>query len=474
VWNGLQLESEKDPRVLKAQLDVIAAVNASAWVTTPLWALVLAWLGSSRFGLFGHRSFSVTLFYPVIVTAVSFAGYELYRVYRRQAAAADPARLRRWVVAFTWVQLAISLAWGSLPWLIWSDPDLLNNLFILLAISATMSSLVLSRAASVSMMLAGTVPMVALTCLRFTLGGSWTDIVFAVLTPLYALHLYTDGRRFIARLQEDARLRFQVEDLATALTKARDEAVKKRFEAESASASKTAFLANMSHELRTPLNAILGFSDLIAHQAMGPGAMARYSDYARDIHGSGQHLLSLINDLLDVAKIEAGRMEIEPVPLDPAIAIDHAVRLMEPKLAEKNQQLTVAVEEGLPQLVADERALRQMLLNLLSNAAKFTQAGGHITISCSLDRKGGIALCVADDGPGIAADKLAQIFQPFSQIDNRYDRESGGTGLGLALVQGLVHLHGGRVWLESSAGEGVRAHLYFPSTIPHPVQRKTA
>ena len=138
----------------------------------------------------------------------------------------------------------------------------------------------------------------------------------------------------------------------------------------------------------------------------------------------------------------------------------------------------VAIEIGgspeLPLVIADERALRQMLLNLLSNAAKFTQPGGHITITCTLEPKGGIALCVADDGPGIPAEKLALIFQPFSQIDNRYDREAGGTGLGLALVQGLVHLHGGRVWLESGDGRGVKAHLYFPSTIPRPAQRKTA
>ena len=128
----------------------------------------------------------------------------------------------------------------------------------------------------------------------------------------------------------------------------------------------------------------------------------------------------------------------------------------------------------LPQVLADERAFRQIALNLVSNAAKFTQAGGQITVTCSADAKGGLEVCVGDNGPGIPAEKLKHIFQPFSQIDNRYDREAGGTGLGLALVQGLVHLHGGRVRLESSAGRGVRAHLYFPSTIPRVPHRKFA
>jgi two-component system cell cycle sensor histidine kinase PleC len=125
----------------------------------------------------------------------------------------------------------------------------------------------------------------------------------------------------------------------------------------------------------------------------------------------------------------------------------------------------MALAPDLPLLVADERALKQMLLNLVSNATKFTPPGGHIAMTCGIDRQGGMEFCVDDDGPGIAPEKLARIFQPFSQIDNRFDREAGGTGLGLALVQGLVQLHGGRAWLESEPGHGTRAYLYFPATV---------
>src|SRR5471030_2825055 len=162
----------------------------------------------------------------------------------------------------------------------------------------------------------------------------------------------------------DARLRFHVEDLARKLEETRDEALRKRYEAETANAYKTAFLANMSHELRTPLNAILGFSEIIAQECFGPVGSERCRDYAGDIHSSGAHLLSLINDLLDVAKIEAGRMDIAPDPLDAARTFDIALKLVGSKAREKDQTLAIAVEENAPPLYADERAVKQILINL--------------------------------------------------------------------------------------------------------------
>jgi two-component system cell cycle sensor histidine kinase PleC len=207
---------------------------------------------------------------------------------------------------------------------------------------------------------------------------------------------------------------------------------------------------------------------------MGPGAMARYSEYARDIHHSGDHLLSLINDLLDVAKIEAGKMEIEAKPIDPRHVMDAIGRIMASRFAARGQHFSMALAPDLPLLVADERALKQMLLNLVSNAAKFTPPGGHIALTCGMGPQGGMEFCVDDDGPGIPPEKLARVFQPFSQIDNRFDREAGGTGLGLALVQGLVQLHGGSARLESRPGHGTRAYLYFPATLAAAPRRESA
>jgi two-component system cell cycle sensor histidine kinase PleC len=364
-----------------------------------------------------------------------------------------------------WPQFAISIAWGLLPWLLWEPGNITNHLFVLVAVATTMASLLVSRLGSMTMLVSGMIPITMLTAARFLAEGSLLDAIFAVLIPIYGFHLYIDGKRFIQQLQEDLRLRFQVEDMAGALEKARDEALAKRYEAETANAAKSAFLANMSHELRTPLNAILGFSEIIGQQAMGPAAMTRYSEYALDIHHSGTHLLSLINDLLDVAKIEAGKMEIDARPFDPRHVMDSIGRIMSSRLAAGKLQFAVEAPPDVPLLVADERACKQMLLNLVSNAVKFTPPGGHVSIVCTVPEDGGMAFYVVDDGPGITPEKLARIFQPFNQIDNRFDREAGGTGLGLALVRGLAELHGGRAWLESEPGHGTSANLYFPETL---------
>jgi two-component system cell cycle sensor histidine kinase PleC len=222
----------------------------------------------------------------------------------------------------------------------------------------------------------------------------------------------------------------------------------------------------MSHELRTPLNAILGFSEIIGQECFGPVGNPRYRDYAGDIHSSGAHLLSLINDLLDIAKIEAGRMDIAPNPLDAGRVFDIALKLIGTKAREKGQTLAIAVEASAPPLYADERALKQILINLVSNAVKFTPEGGHIEVVGSLARDGGFQIMVRDNGPGIPRDKIDKIFTPFSQVDNRYDRQAGGTGLGLALVRGLAELHGGRAWLESESGKGCSVFVNLPVKTP--------
>src|SRR6202012_1139847 len=171
---------------------------------------------------------------------------------------------------------------------------------------------------------------------------------------------------------------------------------------------------------------------------------------------------SLINDLLDIAKIEAGRMEISPNPLDAYRTFDIALKLIGSKAAEKRQPLSIRVEAGAPPLHADERSLKQILINLVSNAVKFTPEGGRITVVASRGRCGGFQIMVEDNGPGIPREKIDKIFKPFSQVDNRYDRQGGGTGLGLALVRGLAELHGGRAWLESEQGKGCRAFVILP------------
>ena len=237
----------------------------------------------------------------------------------------------------------------------------------------------------------------------------------------------------------------------------RDEALKKYIEAETSNVAKGSFLTSMSHELRTPLNAIIGFSDMLRSECFGPVGSPKYKEYALDIHSSGKHLLSLINDLLDVAKIEAGKMEIEPRLLGTQDALDHALRVVGAKASERKQTLATKVDPEATTLYADERAFTQIVINLVSNAVKFAPEGGHISVGVRRNASGDYELAVEDDGPGIPKEKLDRLFQPFSQTDNHYNNQNGGTGLGLALVRGLAELHGGRAWLESEEGMGTRA-----------------
>jgi len=460
----LRVQRTADVRVLKSQLDLIADVAHSARLASPGWALVMAWLGSASFGYFGKQPLVIAAVLPVIITGLSFYASRLTTTYRNDGPSHSSAiRLQPWFTKFVALQIAMSVAWGLMPWLLWNDGDMVNHVYIAATMVAVLSWLVVSRASHMDMFLSSMVPIVCLTSVRFVFGGSWIDFSIGVLVPLYAAQLFYDGRRLTYRLDEDARLRFEVEDLARELEEARDEALRKRFEAETANASKTAFLANMSHELRTPLNAILGFSEIIAQECFGPAGSPRYKEYAGDIHSSGAHLLSLINDLLDVAKIEAGRMEIEPTPLDARKTLESALKIISVKARERRQELVIEVDPDVPELYADERALKQILINLVSNAIKFTPEGGRIAVVASRARSGAFQLMVEDNGPGIPRDKLDKIFKPFSQVDNRYDRQGGGTGLGLALVRGLTELHGGRAWLESEQGKGARAYIVLPA-----------
>ena len=234
-----------------------------------------------------------------------------------------------------------------------------------------------------------------------------------------------------------------------------------RLQAERASEAKSHFLANMGHEIRTPLNSIIGFSQLIRDRAFGP-LDNEYVEAANDIHVSGMNLLTLVNDILNISKIDAGKMDIERVRLPVGAVLNDTTRVF--RLKAETGKLTVSTEvEPLELTVwADERALRHILFNLLSNAIKFTPEGGSISITASQAPDGGVLLSVSDTGIGIPTTELGRILQPFEQIDNRFGRAHGGTGLGLPLVQGLVALHGGRLEIESEPGRGSRFTVWLP------------
>jgi signal transduction histidine kinase len=245
--------------------------------------------------------------------------------------------------------------------------------------------------------------------------------------------------------------------LAANLNRMSDELGRLYRQLAAANQHKSEFLANMSHELRTPLNAIIGFSEVL-HERMFGELNEKQSEYIQDILTSGRHLLSLINDILDLSKVEAGRMELELSRFDLSAALDNAVTLVRERAARHEIRLDLLVDPAVGAMVADERKVKQILLNLLSNAVKFTPAGGHVGVTAgptqaAAEPPGTVEIAVSDTGIGIAAEDLTAVFQEFRQVGSAVERAEG-TGLGLTLTKKFVELHGGRIWVASEVGKG--------------------
>jgi len=234
-----------------------------------------------------------------------------------------------------------------------------------------------------------------------------------------------------------------------------------RTAAEQADASKTRFLATMSHELRTPLNAIIGFSEMIVHEQSMMLDASRRKEYAQLINDSGQHLLSVVNGILDMSKMETGNFEISPEPFAPRSALLHCCNLLALKARDNGVDLITRASEDLPDMNGDPRAFKQIALNLIANAVKFTERGGSVTVSATVDGTR-LMLRVTDTGVGIAAEDLLRIGDPFFQAGKTYQRRHEGTGLGLSIVKGLVALHDGEMTVQSTVGEGTTVIVAFP------------
>jgi signal transduction histidine kinase len=246
--------------------------------------------------------------------------------------------------------------------------------------------------------------------------------------------------------------------------------------AEQASRGKSQFLANMSHELRTPLNAIIGFSQLIARPLSQPTADASHRDYAGHIETSGQHLLKLVNQILDLSKAAAGQLRLSEAPLDPAALVRDCAGLVTALAKQKHVTIAIDLPAGLPPLNGDELRLRQVLLNLLSNAVKFSHAGGAVSLAMRLNDAGEPEISVADAGIGMKSEDVPTALQPFQQIDVRLARSHGGTGLGLPLSKMLVEKHGGSLVIDSALGRGTTVTVVLPAwrvlhQAPEPAER---
>ncbi len=251
----------------------------------------------------------------------------------------------------------------------------------------------------------------------------------------------------------------------TELKKAEEDRRKALIDAERANQAKSEFLAAMSHEFRTPLNAILGFADILSHQYFGPPGAGKYREYAEDIHASGEHLLELVNDLLDISTIEAGKQSLVKEKLSTDEIIRECVKIITEKARSKGIELVTKVSETLPPLYADRRAMKQILFNLLSNAVKFSMEGGKITVSAKASKRN-TTLKIVDTGRGIPAEKLPKLTDPFSRGEQDPHIAVEGWGLGLSITNSLVDLHDGKLDIKSKVGKGTTVTVTFPNGAP--------
>jgi two-component system, cell cycle sensor histidine kinase PleC len=381
----------------------------------------------------------------------------------RQFLASSPTglNLRAWQMRFTILDLFHGLAWMY----ILIDPAGHDErsgtfmLFIMLLIVAV-SSMVASSLPIAAF--AATMPVTFAVALNFALRATLQDFILALMVlvaqgyfMMLIKRLYSSGvATLVARAEKDA--------LIGELEEAKENAEEARRRAESASVAKSQFLAQMSHELRTPLNAILGFSEVMKTEVFGEHAVPAYKEYSNDIHTSGQHLLNLINEVLDLSRIEAGRYELNEDAVSLISIVEDCHHLLRLRAQNRGIAIHQVFEPNLPRLWADERAIRQVCLNLLSNAVKFTPPGGEIWLKVGWTAAGGQYMSVKDTGPGIPEDEIAIVLSKFGQGSNAIKSAEQGTGLGLPIAKNLIELHGGTFVLKSKVRIGTELIATFP------------
>jgi two-component system cell cycle sensor histidine kinase PleC len=368
-----------------------------------------------------------------------------------------------WVGKIAASELLIGITWVLPLFLFWDRANQIQSLYLAASVMAAIAVRLLVVNSFMPVLIAGTGVMTIGVALRCVAEGE--PIFFALGTTVIALEAYF---LFVARqLQETTRdmliFKSEKEQLVAELRKERDRAEESKKRAEEANRAKSAFLATMSHELRTPLNAILGFSEILKGELFGPMNVPAYKTYAGDIYQSGGYLLSLINDILDLSRIEAGRKELRDEPLSVNELIDDARHLLRIKAREKNITITEEPLGALPKLLADRRAVNQVLINLLTNAIKFTPPGGKVSVTAQRNVHGDLEVSVCDTGPGIPPEEIDAAMNAFSRGSLATKTAVEGAGLGLPICKGIMELHGGSIIIRSMPGEGTVVTAMFPS-----------
>jgi two-component system, cell cycle sensor histidine kinase PleC len=384
----------------------------------------------------------------------------LSRQFRKQPR--ETVDLNQWRRNLAAAEFLYGVSWAAVAFTEFTPPSQAAFFFLFAALMVVTAIRMLFAASVMPILHAGTIPVTAALSLRFFMTGDvfyWLMAVVAAGIHFYFVFLVKSLQRTALSMLEN---RAEKDRLIEELEKAKAASDEARAKAEAANLAKSRFLANMSHELRTPLNAILGFSEMIKDEVLGPNGNANYKSYAGDIHASGVHLLKLINEVLDLSRIEAGRYELMEKTVDLAAIARECVHLLRLDAKAKNLRLATTFKADMPCVRADERALRQICLNLLANAIKFTPEDGAVAVRSAILPTGEAVLSVRDNGPGIPEDEIPTVMRAFGQGSLAQNKRGGGTGLGLPIVTGLAELHGGRFELRSKIGTGTEATLILP------------
>ncbi len=363
------------------------------------------------------------------------------------------------------------ISWASVVFTdIGSAQQISGFFFAFAAVMVVIAIRTMFAATVLPILYAGTIPMTAALVLRFLLAGHpfyWAMAAVAVGIHVYLIFLANGLHKTVLTMLE---YRAEKDALIAELEQSKAVSDEARRHAEAANISKSRFLANMSHELRTPLNAILGFSEIMSTEILGPLENPTYRSYSEDIHRSGEHLLNLINQILDLSRIEAGRYELVEEPVSLSFIMEDCRRLLKLRADSKELVVVEDYEPNMRFLWAEQRAMRQICLNLLSNAIKFTPAGGTIILAVGTNARGEQFLSVKDTGPGIPEVEIPRVMSSFGQGSLAQRTAEGGSGLGLPIVKGLVDLHGGHFELKSKLRQGTEIMITFPQsrTLPAP------
>jgi two-component system cell cycle sensor histidine kinase PleC len=436
------LENLRGNRKVAPLVGLAMALMFSQWVA-PLW--LAAWYAHFLLGI------SVQL-----LLIRKFPGGDL-----------TPEAARKWTWAATAANLFFVANLTSLGWYLWVPGNPANHVLITIVLVAALAAQATVAGASRQIAVPAFILYGAAMALVPLQAGNIEGVYLAMVTPFYAWYIAYIAKQHHIRARAALVLLEERNALLAELVMAKLESDQGRERAEAASLAKSQFLANMSHELRTPLNAILGFSEVISSR-MFHETPERNTEYARLINQSGHHLLALINDILDLAKIEAGRWKLQESETNLHRVANDALELVQWRAKDGNTNLHNAIDPKIDPVYADERAIKQIMLNLLSNAVKFTPENGRITAFAHREPDGGMVFGVNDTGMGIAPEDQSKVFDSFGQGKHDVAIADKGTGLGLAIVKGLVESHGGHVSLQSELGKGTRVAVHLPESRVRP------